>query len=88
MTSAEDVERQLEVARFAILRARACWAHWVAPPPDLECTLTNEEYVKRAAIEQHAANAEYAMWDALRLIREQYLGIRQEPLEEPPAPGE
>ena len=74
MTDAADVERQLELARLAILKARACWADWVAPPPDFECKLSDEEYVKRRKVEAHAGRAEHALWDALKVIREQFLG--------------
>ncbi len=74
MADAADVERQLELARLAVLKARACWAEWVAPPPDFECTLTDEEYAKRREVELHAGRAEHALWDALKVIREQFLG--------------
>ncbi len=74
MADAADVERTLEAARFAVLKARACWAEWVAPPPDFECTLSDEEYVKRREVELPAGEAERKLWDALRIIREEFLG--------------
>ena len=47
MAEAEDVERQLERARLAVLKACACWAEWVAPPPDREVRLSDGEYADR-----------------------------------------
>ena len=74
MADAADVERQLELARLAVLKARACWAEWVAPPPDFEVKLSDEEYAKRREVEVHAGRAEHALWEALRIIQEQFLG--------------
>lgn len=81
MASAEDVERVLDAARLAVLKARACWGEWVAPPPEFECTLTDEEYVKRREVDIPAQKAEHALWDALEVIREKFLGWP------PPAPA-
>lgn len=84
MADAEDVERTLEAARFAILKARACWAEWVAPPPDFECKLSDEEYVKRREVELPAGRAERELWESLRIIREDFLGWKPaEPFEQP-----
>ena len=74
MADAADVERQLELARLAILKARACWGEWVAPPPDFEVKLSDEEYAKRREVERHAGRAEHALLDALKVIQEQFLG--------------
>jgi len=74
MTDAADVERTLEAARLAVLKARACWAEWVAPPPDFEVNLSDEEYAKRREVELAAGQAEHALRDALKVIREQFLG--------------
>jgi hypothetical protein len=74
MADAADVERTLEAARFAVLKARACWAEWVAPPPDFEVKLSDEEYGKRREVELSAGRAEHELWAALRVIREQFLG--------------
>jgi len=81
MADAADVERQLELARLAVLKARACWAEWVAPPPDFECELSDEEYGKRREVELAAGRAEHELRAALRVIREQFLGW---PPAEPP----
>ncbi len=74
MADAADVERQLELARLAVLKARACWAEWVAPPPDFEVKLSDEEYAKRREVERAAGKAERALRDALKVIREQFPG--------------
>jgi len=74
LTEAADVERALEAARFAVLKARACWAGWVAPPPDFECRLSDEEYGKCREVELPAGRAEHELWESLRVIREQFLG--------------
>ncbi len=74
MADAADVERQLELARLAVLKARACWAEWVAPPPDFEVKLSDEEYAKRREVERAAGRAEHALRDALKVVREQFLG--------------
>lgn len=85
MASAGDVERQLDLARLAVLKARACWAEWVAPPPEFECNLPDGEYVKRREVDNAAQKAEHALWDALAVIREQFLGW---PPPLPPEEGE
>lgn len=74
MADAADVERQLELARLAVLKARACWAEWVAPPPERECRLSDEEYVRRREVELPAGRAERELWESLRVIREEFLG--------------
>jgi hypothetical protein len=74
MATAEDVERTLEAARFAVLKARACFWEWCAPPPERECTLPEEEYVKRIRVEDAAAASEHALWEALGIIRHEFLG--------------
>jgi hypothetical protein len=74
VADAADVERTLEAARFAVLKARACWAEWVAPPPDFECKLSDEEYGKRREVELPAGRAERELWESLRIIREEFLG--------------
>lgn len=73
MSDAADVERQLELARLAVLKARACWGEWVAPPPDFEVKLSDEEYAKRREVELAAGRAEHELWGALKVIREQFL---------------
>ena len=73
MADAADVERQLELARLAVLKARACWGEWVAPP-DFECKLSDEEYAKRREVEVAAGRAEHALRDALKVIREEFPG--------------
>ncbi|HET9974332.1 MAG TPA: hypothetical protein VFQ68_39285 [Streptosporangiaceae bacterium] len=83
MADAADVERQLERARLAVLKARACWAEWVAPPPDFEVKLSDEEYVKRREVELPAGRAERELRESLRVIREQFLGWKPaEPYED------
>lgn len=74
MADAADVERQLELARLAVLKARACWGEWVAPPPDFEVNLSDEEYARRREVELPAGRAEHELRDALRIVREQFLG--------------
>lgn len=89
MADAADVERQLERARLAVLKARACWAEWVAPPPDFEVKLSDEEYGKRREVEVYAGRSERELWEALRIIREQFLGWKPaEPPDDDWLPGE
>lgn len=88
MADAADVERQLERARLAVLKARACWGEWVAPPPDFECHLSDEEYGKRREVELPAGRAERELWESLRIIREEFLGYPPaEAFEEPGGDG-
>ena len=74
MADAADVERTLEAARLTVLKARACWAEWVAPPPDYECNLSDDEYARRCEVELAAGRAEHELRDALRIIREEFAG--------------
>jgi hypothetical protein len=74
MAEAEHVERQLDRARLAVLKARACWAEWVAPPPEFEVTIPDEEYARRREVDLIAKKAEDALWEALELVRVRFLG--------------
>lgn len=69
MATAEDVERQLELARMAVLKARACWGEWISPPPDFEPVVSDEEYLKRRPVDDHAGKAEHELRDALEAVQ-------------------
>lgn len=74
MTSAEDAEAAYDRARSGILSARACLMQFAAPLPDLEVTITDEQWeiVRRA--DAVAGEAERKMEEALEIIRTGILG--------------
>jgi hypothetical protein len=74
MTTAEDAERLYDRARLGILAARASLMQWAAPLPDLEVTVTDEQWeiVRRA--DAAAGEAERKLSEALEIIQTGLLG--------------
>lgn len=80
-TSAEGAEKAYDRARSGILSARAALMQFAAPLPDLEVTISDEQWeiVRRA--DAAAGEAERKMEEALEIIRTELLGW---PPPEPP----
>ena len=74
MTSAEDAERSYDRARSGILAARACLMQWAAPLPDLEVTVTDEQWETVRKADALAGEAERKLLEALEIIRTGILG--------------
>lgn len=82
MASAEDAERAMTRARLAVLAARASLMQWAAPLPDLEVTVTDEQWVIVRKADAAAGEAERKLLEALEVIRTGILGWP------PPEPGD
>ena len=72
--SAEDAERWYDRARSAVLAARACLMQWAAPLPDLEVTVTDEQWATVRRADAAAGEAEGKLLEALEIIRTGILG--------------
>ena len=85
MASAEDAERAYDRARLGVLAARACLMQWAAPLPDLEVTVTDEQWETVRRAEAAASEAERKLEEALEIVRTGILGWPPaEPPREPP----
>ena len=87
--SAEDAEELYDRARSGVLAARACLMQWAAPLPDLEVTVTDEQWETVCLADTSAAEAELKLLEALEIIRTGILGwAPAEPPGEPEHGGE
>jgi hypothetical protein len=85
MPSAEDAETAYQRASFGILSARACLMQFAAPLPDLEVTLSDQQWEVVRRVDAMAGEAELKMREALEIIRTGILGWA--PAEPPAEPG-